>query len=336
VSSDPWGQSNVHLPRYHRPSVTPCVYCGLAAYSVIEVRYARTVKYASTGMVDEDNAPREVIARGYYVCDGCLALLDYRVEHHLSPRKHSSFNLLSVVYQMFLVWVMVAVASLAGFDAGRDLDAGRQALIVTPHFLYGGVLLAAGSLIVWFGRTLVHSRYYGQWRARRERAARPRHSLAGFTALRDRVNPELAHYLPVRFNDSFKLLQKRGSPPLRSLGPSGEPWGDSPPSNFTGSGVNEWYRLVWVSWQLWPLTRVEVAEGFQPPPLPKIREFELATATVPAIGMGLLLVEGVDKPLWVGLLCALMLWPVGYFVGQSVRQAWQRRRAEIDRVSQVR
>ena len=336
MTSDQWGQSNVHLPRYHRPSVTPCVYCGLAAYSVIEVRYARTVKYASTGMVAEQQAPREVIARGYYVCDGCLALLDYRVEHHLSPRKHSSFNLLSIVYHLFLVWGVTAVVSLAGFDASRDLEGGRQVLIVTQQFLYVGLLLAVGSLAVWFGRAMVHSRYYGRWRLQRDRPARPRHSLAGLTALRDRVNPELAHYLPVRFNDSFKLLQKRGSPPLRSLGPSGEPWPDNPPCNFTGSGVNEWYRLVWVSWQLWPLTRVEPAEDFEPPPLPKIREFELATATVPAIGVAMVLIEGLGKAPWIGLLCALLLWPIGYFVGLSVRQSWQRRRAEIDRATQVR
>ena len=330
MSGGAWGQSNVHLPRFHRPSVTPCVYCGIPAYSVVEVRFARTVKYASTGMVDEESAPREVIARGYYVCDGCLALLDYHVEHHLSPRKHSSFNMLSVAYHMFTVWSIAAVGSLAGFDAGR------AALITTPRFMYVGLFLAVASLVVWFFRATVHSRYYGRWLAQRNRPIKPRNSLAGFTLLRDRVNPELAHYLPVRFNDSFKLLEKRGSPALRSLGPSGEPWGGSPPSNFPGSGENEWYRLVWTSWQLWPLCNVEPAEEWQPPPQPKLRETELAVATVPALAVGMLLIEGSDQPWWLGLLGGLLLWPLGFFVGQSLRQSLERRRAEIDRARQVR
>ena len=316
--------SQPHLPRFHRPSVTPCVYCGLAAYSVIEVRFARTVKYASTGMVDDDDAPREVIARGYYVCDGCLALLDYRVEHHLSPRKHSSFNALSVSYHAFVVWSMAAVASLASFDAGRE------ALITTPRFLYLGLALAIISLVVWFFRATVHSRYFGRWQSQREAPLRPRNSLAGFTVLRDRMNPELAHYLPVRFNDSGKLLHKRGSPPLRSLGPSGEPWPESPPTNFPGTGENEWYRLIWTSWQLWPLTRVEPLEGWEVPPQPKLREFELAVGTVPALGSALVLIEVAGQPWWLGLLCGLLLWPIGLFVGLSARQALERRRTEID------
>jgi hypothetical protein len=321
--------SQPHLPRFHRPSVTPCVYCGLAAYSVIEVRFARTVKYASMGVVDDEDAPREVIARGYYVCDGCLALLDYRVEHHLSPRKHSSFNALSVAYHAFMVWSMTALGSLAGFDADRET------LITTPRFLYVGMALAVLSLIVWFFRATVHSRYFGRWLAQREVPVRPRNSLAGFTALRDRVNPELAHYLPVRFNDSAKILNKAGSPPLRSLGPSGEPWGDSPPTNFPGSGENEWYRLIWNSWQLWPLSRVEPTEGWQEPPQPKLREFELAVGTVPALSVAILLVEVVEQPWWLGLLCGLLLWPVGLFVGLSVRQALDRRRRKIDTDGQV-
>ncbi len=327
--SAPGMGTGTNLPRFHRPSVTPCVYCGLAAYSVIEVRFARTVKYASTGMVDEDDAPREVIARGYYVCDGCLALLDYHVAHHLSPRKHSSFNALSVAYHAFVVWSIAAISSLAGFDVGRE------ALITTPHFLYLGIALALLSLFVWFLRATVHSRYFGRWLSERQSAVRPSNSLAGFTALRDRVNPELAHYLPVRFNDSQKLLQKHGSPPLRSLGPSGEPWPGSPPNNFPGSGDNEWYRLIWNSWQLWPLTRVEPADGWQAPPQPKVREFELAFATVPALGVSLFLIEVAGQPWWLGVLCGLLLWPIGLFVGLSTRQAMERRRGDIDSTGQV-
>ena len=316
-------------PRFHRPSVTPCVYCGLSAYSVIEVRFARTVKYVSTGMVADQEAPREVIARGYYVCDGCLALIDYRVAHHLSARKHSSFNALSVAYHAFVVWSLTALGSMAGFDAGRET------LITTPRFLYLGMALVVLSLVVWFYRTTVHSRYFGRWLAQRPDAVRPRNSLAGFTALRDRVNPELAHYLPVRFNDSETLLQKRGSPPLRSLGPSGEPWAASPPSNFVGAGDNEWYRLIWNSWQLWPLTRVQPAEGWQVPSQPKLREFELAAGTVPALGVAMVLIELVQLPWWLGLLCGLLLWPIGLFVGLSTREALERRRAKIDSAEQV-
>jgi len=326
------GQVSAHHPRFHRPSMTPCVYCGLPAYSVIEVRYARTVKYASTGMVDEEEAPREVIARGYYTCDGCMALLDFKIEHHLSPRKHSSFNLFLTAYHMLVVWSIAAVFSLA---LGPERP---EALVVNREFLLVGVFLALASLIVWFFRATVHSRYYGRWLGERSRPMKPRNSLAGFTVLRDRVSPELAHYLPVRFSDSFKLLEKRGSPPLRSLGPSGEPWADSPPTNFEGSGVNEWYRLIWTSWQLWPLRSVEVTEGWEPPPGPKVREIELALATVPSLALGILVSMNVESQgsLWLGLLCGLLLWPIGFFVGLSARQWWEARRAEIDRERQVR
>ena len=82
--------------------------------------------------------------------------------------------------------------------------------------------------------------------------------------------------------------------------------------------------------QLWPLTRVEPVEGWEVPPQPKLREFELAVGTVPALGSALVLIEVAGQPWWLGLLCGLLLWPIGLFVGLSARQALERRRTEID------
>ena len=64
-----------------------CSYCSQEAGSVIEVRYARTLGKGS------DNERKEIVGRGYGVCDGCMKLLDYKLEHHVPPQHISAFNL---------------------------------------------------------------------------------------------------------------------------------------------------------------------------------------------------------------------------------------------------
>ncbi|MEE2827827.1 MAG: hypothetical protein VX498_01450, partial [Myxococcota bacterium] len=285
---------------------------------------ARTIKHASTG-VSESEAPREVVGRGYYVCDGCLALLDYRVEHHLDPKKHSVFNLLSSLYQFFAVWLVIALSALASLAGTGDPDAS---LLKSPGFLTLGILLAFVGLVVWFLRTLVHTRYFGTWRAARQGAQSPKNSLAGFTNLRDRLNPELGAYLPVRFEDSRKLLKKPGSPALRCIGPNGEPWGQGPTTNFSGRGANEWYRVVWISWRLWPLTQILEPEGadWTPPPEPAVSEIEAACAGLfSALAFSVFSFTRLESPFfWV--LAALLSWPVGFFVGRQARELWRDRK----------
>lgn len=297
-----------------------CVYCDLDAYNVMEVRYARTIKHASTGYVDEEEAPREVIGRGYYVCDGCLALLDYSVEHHLDARKHAAFNLLSTAYHTLVVWLAVAVASLAG----------SAKLFVRRDFLSLGVVLAFAALTVWFVRASVHSQYFGRWRAGRNKPRVPKNSLGAFTDLRDTRNPELSVYLPVRFDDSIKELAKPGSPALRCLGPNGEPWGQGPQTNFTGRGVNEYYRLVWISWQLWPLTQILPPEGtdWKPRPPPPITEVEVACATVMAAGSFAAMALIPTVPLWAAALVAIVMWPIGFVIGRQGRALYEQSQAE--------
>jgi hypothetical protein len=295
-----------------------CLYCGLDAFNVIEVRFARTLKHASSGVVDEEDAPREVLGRGYYVCDGCLALLDYHVEHHLDMRTHATFNVLSSVYQMLVVWMAVAVGSLAG----------SHVVFLRRDFLTAGLVLAIASLVVWFLRANVHSQYYGRWRQARTKPFRPVNSLGAMTNLRDRMNPELGAYLPVRWEDSLKLAAKKGSPPIRCLGPNGEPWGAGPETNFPGRGVNEYYRLVWISWQLWPLTQVlePETEGWTSPPPPPITEVEVAAATVfsAASFAALVLAPGVSP--WLGIIVGAVAWPIGFVVGRQARLLWERRK----------
>lgn len=294
-----------------------CVYCGLDAWNVIEVRYARTIKHASSGVAEED-APREVLGRGYYVCDGCLALLDFHVEHHLGARKHAIFNLMSSVYHLLVVWAAVAVGSAAG----------SHVLLLRRDFLALGLLLATASLVVWFVRASVHSRFYGEWRSAREKPHAPANSLGAMTSLRDRVNPELSGYLPVRWEDSIKLASLRGSPPIRCLGPGAEPWGSGPQTNFAGRGANEYYRLVWISWRLWPLTQILEPEGtdWKPPPPPHIVEVEVATATNFSAGSFAALALAPGIPLWQAALLAIVAWPIGFVVGKQARLLWERRR----------
>ena len=297
-----------------------CIYCGQEAYNVMEVRYARTLKHLSQGVTEEEEAPREVVGRAYYVCDGCLALLDWHVEHHLDPRKHSIFNGLSALYQLLVVWGAVAV-----WDLASSLTRIRD-----RNFLTIGLLLAFGSLVVWFLRAKVHSDYYGRWRADRKKPHRPVNSLGGFTDLRDRVNPELNPFLPVRYEDSLKLAQLRGSPPIRSLGPNGEGWGEGPQKNFVGRGDNEWYRLVWISWQLWPLGHVEPPDpstGWTAPPAPWLHELEVAVGTIVGAGAFTMLVLLAHVPWWAAMLVAAVLWPLGFLAGQRGRAEFERRRA---------
>ncbi len=294
-----------------------CVYCGHDAYSVIEVRYARTIKHMSTGVTADDEAPHEVIGRGYYVCDGCLALLDYSVEHHLEPQRHALFNLLSSAYHALVVWGAVAVGSLAG----------SRTIFVRREFLTLGVMLAFASLVVWFVRANVHSTYFGSWREVRDKPVKPVNSLGGFTNLRDRLNPELKTYLPVGYLDSVKLMAHPASPPLRCLGPNGEPWGQGPQTNFSGRGVNDYYRLVWISWQLWPLTEVLPPEGsdWKAPPPPPITEVEVAVATVFGAGSFAALALAPAAPLWAAMLIGLIAWPIGFVVGKQARHAVEAR-----------
>jgi hypothetical protein len=300
--------------------VAACVYCALEAWNVIEVRYARTLKHPVTGAVSDEDSPREILGRGFYVCDGCLALLDFHVEHHLDPGKHSGHNLLASSYHFFVVWMAVAVGSLAG----------SMALIRDRNFLTMGLLLALACLLSWFLRAWVHTRFYGQWREAREKPRTPRNSLAAFTDLRDQRNPELGHYLPVRFEDSLRLAALPGSPPIRSLGPAGEPWGAGPQTNFPGRGDNEWYRLVWISWRLWPLTHVmpPATPEWRAPRRPYIEELEVAGGTVlAAVGFALVSIVA-GQPWWLALPIAGVLWPAGFFAGRAARAWWLDRQME--------
>ncbi len=299
--------------------MSACIYCGLDAYNVIEVRYARTIKHAS--VVAEEEAPREVLGRGYYICDGCLALMDYQVEHHLDSRKHAIFNVLSTIYHLLVVWMAVAVGSAAG----------EAVVLKQPGFLGLGLVLAIGALVVWFLRASVHSQYYGHWRSARTETKpfRPGNSLGAMTDLRDRVNPELTSYLPVRWEDSIRLAALKGSPPIRCLGPNSEPWGEGPQTNFSGRGANEFYRLVWISWQLWPLTQVLEPEGtdWRPPPPPQVTEIEVAAATVFAAGsFAALALAGL--PIVVPIAVAVVAWPIGFVVGRQARALWVQRKIE--------
>ena len=308
--------------------MSPCAYCTLEAYNVIEVRYARTIKVApgrkmghgrpGAGSDDDEAVPREVLGRGYYVCDGCMALLDFRTEHHLDPKKHSLYNVLSLVYNLFVVWTGLAVLSLAG-NTERLRD---------PRFLALGLVVALGCLAIWFVRAGVHSRYYGQWRADRAKALVPKNSLGGLTNLRDARNPELTAYLPIRFEDSLKEAAKPGSPPLRCLGPGAEPWGSGPQTNFAGRGDNDYYRLVWISARLWPLTRVNAPNvpEWQDPPKPSVSEVEVTSGTLVGAMVVILLLG--SQPPWIALLAGLILGPVGYLAGRTARLKWTEHQAE--------
>jgi len=311
--------------------MTPCVYCGLEAYNVIEVRYARTLKLAAGRPKaaqgrrtarddDEENAPREVLGRGYYACDGCLALLDFRTQHHLDPKTHSLYNVLSVVYNLFVVWAALAVFSLAG-------DTGDTSRLLDARFLTVGLVLALACLAIWFIRAGVHSRFYGQWREARPDALVPKNGLGGMTTLRDARNPELAAYLPIRFEDSLKEAAKPGSPPLRCLGPNAEPWGAGPQTNFEGRGDNDYYRLVWISARLWPLTHVNSphVQDWQEPPKPSVSEVEVATGTLSGALVVLLVMA--FQPAWMGVIAGLILAPVGYLGGRTARLKWAERQA---------
>lgn len=287
----------------------PCVYCGFQAYNVIEVRYARTLKHG-TG-VDEDQAPREILARGYYVCDGCMALLDWHVEHHLQPSRHSIYNAVSIVYFVFGLWAMLFLGSLAG----------QMLLLRERSFQAAGIVFAFLCLAAWFYRATVHSKYFQKWRRVREEPLEPANSLGGFTDLRDSVNKELNAYLPVRYEDSLRLAALPGSPPIRSVGPTGESWGSGPQTNFAGRGDNEWYRAIWVSWRLYPLTHVLVPQGvaWTPPPRPNVGEMQVACATLCSGMLGIVLAFLTTWSVALVAVASVLTFPLGWLLGTSAR-----------------
>lgn len=301
----------------------PCVYCAQDSYNVMEVRYARTIKAASQASgrgVREEDAPREIVGRGYYICDGCLALLDYHEDHHLDAGRHGFFNILSSAYQLFLIWALVAVWTLVKTESGFE---------PVKELVPIGLVLALVALSVYLLRASVHIRYLKQWRDHRTRPRLPRNTLTALTSLRDRVSPELGKYLPVRFEDSLRLSALPGSPPIRSIGPNGEPWGEGPAPNFAGWGDNDWYRLVWVSWRLWPLTNVAVPEGVEwdPPAPPTVSEVEVASAAFVGVGVTTFGVMALALHPLVSVGLGVGLGAVAFFGGIKARDAWAARKA---------
>lgn len=301
----------------------PCVYCKQEAYNVFEVRFARTLKAASVNVekLDDENAPREIIGRGYYICDGCLAVLDYHVEHHIDPQRQSFFNVLSGAYQLLVIGLMVGVWWLA---------TGNWERLGDPRIQGMGLVLALVSLVIWLLRSTVQMRYLKSWRDARGKPKLPRNSLGAFTDLRDRVSPELAAYLPVRFEDSLRLAQLPGSPPIRAIGPGGEPWGAGPATNFGGRADNDWYRLVWISWRLWPLTRVQVPQGmdWEEPPRPAIQELEVAAAAFSGVGLTTLFVLGFSMHPLGAVLSGVSVGAAAFFGGRLARLSYEQKQAE--------
>ncbi|MCO4769785.1 MAG: hypothetical protein KDA24_07110 [Deltaproteobacteria bacterium] len=301
----------------------PCVYCYLESYNVIEVRFARTLKSASVNSsnLSEETAPREIVGRGYYVCDGCLAVLDYHEEHHLDPGRHGFFNILSGAYMLFLIWLMVAVWWVASGNFDRLLD---------PRTIGMGGVLAIVALGVWLLRATVHFRYLRQWREARGKPMFPRNTLGAFTSLRDKRSPELGAYLPVRFDDSLRLAGLPGSPPIRAIGPGGEPWGQGAETNFAGRGDNDMYRLVWISWRLWPLTRVVVPEGVEwdEPPQPSVQELEVAAASFAGVGLTTFFVLALGLHPLVSVGVGIAVGVGAFFGGRTARLRLEERRAE--------
>ena len=207
---------------------------------------------------------------------------------------------------------MVAVWFLASGDMVRLSD---------PRVVGMGAVIGLMAGVVWVLRTLVHVRYFMQWKEARDKPMRPSNGLGAFTTLRDKRSPELAAYLPVRYEDSLKLAELPGSPPIRAIGPGGEPWGKGAETNFAGRGDNDWYRLVWISWRLWPLTRVQVPQGveWEEPPEPAVQEMEVAASSFSGVGLTtfLVLVAGVHPLAAVGI--GVTLGVGAFFGGRALR-----------------
>jgi len=291
-----------------------CAYCSLPAYNVIEVRYTRTA-IATSGV-------REIVGRGYGICDGCLALLDFHLEHHVSAQRISAFNLASSIYQVLGVWCVVALSALASISGNPEAS-----LLRSPSFQAIGFLLAVASLGVWALRSQAHLRYFSEWKSQRRQALRPKNSLAGFTNMRDRVHPELNAYLPVRFLDSKQLLAKPGAPTLRCIGPGGEPWGEGPETNFSGRGANDWYRVVWISWQLWPLREVlrPQQDEWSAIPEPQVSQLEAGGAGLFAAIAFVVFALATNLHPAFALGAALLSWPLGFSAGRQARELWRER-----------
>lgn len=306
------------------PDAYACVYCQRSAGNVIEVRYARTIEVPGSTQIAEADLPREIIGRGYYICDDCLRLLDFHAEQVLDLPKLTLYYLSIGVYQLFVVWMILAVGSLAG----------TMELLRSPFFLATGVVAVALTVAVWGARVSVQARYFLDWqKARRKLKQRkqlftPSNTLAALTDLRDRCNPELQAYLPVRFEDSERLAAREGSPAVRCLGPSGEPWGEGPQRNFPGSGSNEWYRLIWYSWQVWPIAGVVPPPEWERPPTPPFSEAEVGGAAfLSAFGAGVTLVAG-EGTFGVAMVVGLALAPAGFFIGRIVQRGLRSRREQ--------
>jgi hypothetical protein len=146
--------------------------------------------------------------------------------------------------------------------------------------------------------------------------------------MRDRAHPELGSYLPVRFDDSKQFLARAGSPTLRCIGPEGEPWGEGPETNFSGRGANGWYRLVWISWQLWPLHEVLDPDqpDWRPPKEPAVTQLEAGSAGLfAAVAFSVFALATSLHPL-IALGVALISWPLGFFAGRQARELWRNRK----------
>ena len=277
------------------------------------MRYARTLGKGS------DTERKEIVGRGYGVCDGCLKLLDYKLEHHVPPQHISAFNLASSLYQAVGVWAVVALGELANVG-NREGN-----LLLRGDFQTLGLTLVLLSSLVYILRGRVFFNVFRGWKAQRRDPLRPQNSLAGFTSLRDRANPELGVYLPLRFTESQQALSEDDAIPLRCVGPGGEPWGEGPETNFSGRGANGWYRLVWVSWTVWPLTEVlpPEQEGWDNVPQPSVSSLEAGAAGLFASTAFAVFALGTSLHLAVALGAALLCWPLGFYAGRLCRELWR-------------
>jgi hypothetical protein len=100
--------------------------------------------------------------------------------------------------------------------------------------------------------------------------------------------------------------------------------------NFAGRGDHEWYRLVWISWRLWPLTRIQVPPGveWRPPPEPAITDMEVAgAATVGAWTWVIVTMVAGGNPI-AALGASLVTAPLGWVLGNQGRQWWRQRELE--------
>jgi len=193
----------------------------------------------------------DVVCRAMWLCDGCNTLLDADQAHHMPRPALFIFALMTSVYGVTFGLAFGAVGSMLGDQGLASNQLYVQAIMLMV------VLCVAVAVI----RRIPVLRYQKVWVQSRPKAVKPSNSRGGFDRLLKARWPNLVGYGVMSWNAEQVVEWGNAGVPIPSTDPNGKAWAGQRPTNIIGTGVNGFYRLLWTTGNIRPLTSVNGVQG---------------------------------------------------------------------------